>query len=179
MAADETREATRRHVPRPSVGLCFTSAELVDGELRQIGEDRALIHRLLGGLANSREHRSRRRLPAVVRRSALDAVGLFDPRLSQCADWDLWLRLSLETDLAAIGEPLVQYTKSGDTMSSDPALLERDTFALLDKFFASSRSRPTGVLDVVRIPLSGWFVRARTSMPAACVTLYVAWRGGC
>ncbi len=130
-------------IPRPSVGLCFTSAELVDGEFQKIGEDLAVsftdyseafltVGNIVPGGGSS----------AVVRRSALDTVGLFDPVLSQCADWDLWLRLSVETDLAPIGEALVHYTKSTDTMSSDPALLETDTFALLDKFFASPASRP-------------------------------------
>jgi hypothetical protein len=31
---------------------------------------------------------------AVLRRSALDRVGLFDPALRGCEDWDLWLRLA-------------------------------------------------------------------------------------
>jgi glycosyltransferase involved in cell wall biosynthesis len=31
----------------------------------------------------------------MVRRSAVDAVGMFDPELSECADWHYWLRLAL------------------------------------------------------------------------------------
>jgi glycosyltransferase involved in cell wall biosynthesis len=124
---------------RPSVGLCFTSAELVDDQLRKIGEDCARRHEdfceallLIGNV-----------LPAsgssvMARRSLVTAAGGFDTGLSQCADWDLWLRLSLKADFEPIAEPLVQYRKSAGTMSSDPALLERDTFALLDKFFATA-----------------------------------------
>jgi glycosyltransferase involved in cell wall biosynthesis len=130
-------------IERPTVGLCFTSAEVVDGEVRRIGEDSALSFRdytqallirgnVVAGSASA----------AMVRRSLLETTGGFDPQLSQCADWDLWLRLSLEAELDAIGEPLVQIRKAFRTMSSDPALLEKDTFALLDKFFATEASTP-------------------------------------
>jgi glycosyltransferase involved in cell wall biosynthesis len=123
---------------RPSVGLCYAAAELVDDRMAKIGEDPAppraeyceallTIGNIVSGGGSS----------AMVKRSLLTALGGFDPRLSQTADWDMWLRLSLETDFAAIAAPLVRYRKAPDTMSSDPALLERDTFAMFDKFFAN------------------------------------------
>lgn len=132
---------------RPTAGLCFTSAELVDGGLRRIREEvafsftdftEALLKNgnVVTGSASS----------TIVRRSVLERVGGFDPQLSQCADWDLWLRLSLATEFVVINEPLVQIRKGPGTMSSDPGLLERDTFALLDKFFTSPASVPYGRL---------------------------------
>lgn len=128
---------------KPSVGLCFSSAELVNAERQRLADasaaslsdyTEALLLRgnVVAGSASS----------ALVRRSLLQSAGGFDPELSQCADWELWLRLSLETDFHAISEPLVHVTKAPGSMSSDPALLERDTFALLDKFFDSPRSTP-------------------------------------
>ncbi len=130
----------------PSVGLCFTGAEFVDGELVTLGEDAASRYvdysreLLIRGNVISGSSSS-----VMVRRFLVNRAGGFDSQLSQCADWDLWLRLSVETDFHALAEPLVQYRKTPGTMSSDPALLERDTFMLLDKFFAnpaSQRYRP-------------------------------------
>ena len=61
----------------------------------------------------------------------------FDPCFSQCADWDYFLRLSLVTRLVAIPDVLVGYRLSPGQMSSDIARLERDTFGVLDSFFAT------------------------------------------
>ena len=78
----------------------------------------------------------------MARKELIDRAGRFDPRLSQCADWDMWLRVSLLTRFVPVHEPLTLYRVAPGTMSSDPALLERDTFALLDKFYADSASIP-------------------------------------
>jgi glycosyltransferase involved in cell wall biosynthesis len=72
----------------------------------------------------------------VARRELLTDLGGFDLRFSQCADWDLMLRLSLRTGVAAVDEPLVLYRTTPENMSSNIELLERDTFAVLDRFYA-------------------------------------------
>lgn len=79
---------------------------------------------------------------ALVRRSVLDTVGGFDPRFSYCADWDLWLRLSTATQFKIVEQPLMRYRSYTGNMSSDAGLLERDTFAVLDAFFATPASAP-------------------------------------
>lgn len=151
---------------KANIGLCFTSAELVDTGLRRIGEDpapalsdftTALLVRgnVVTGSASS----------VVVRRPVLDSVGGFDPQLSQCADWDLWLRLSVEIPFVAIDEPLVQIRKAPATMSSDPLLLETDTFAMLDKFFAAPESRQYLPLRR-RVYSTQWMVCAGTYLHA-------------
>jgi glycosyltransferase involved in cell wall biosynthesis len=126
-----------------AIGLSFAGAELVDDQLRRIGDDPAVWYRdycqallTIGNVVSGGGS------SVLVRRLLLDAAGGFDPQLSQTADWDLWLRLSLATDFAAIAAPLVRYRKAPDTMSSDPALLERDTFAMFDKFFATPAAEP-------------------------------------
>lgn len=78
----------------------------------------------------------------VLRREAFDLVGLFDPRFSQCADWDFLIRASLKVTLAPVEGWLVRYRTAMGNMSSDISLLERDTFAVLDKFYASEDARP-------------------------------------
>jgi hypothetical protein len=153
-------------VARPSVGLCFTSAEVLNGGFRRIGEDSALSFpdytealltagNIVPGGGSS----------AMVRRSVLDAVGYFDPKLSQCADWDLWLRVSVASDVAGIDEMQVRYRPTPGSMSSDPVLLERDTFALLDKFFASPESTPY-LSRRRRVYATQWMVCAGTYLHA-------------
>jgi hypothetical protein len=72
----------------------------------------------------------------MVRREVHEAVGGFDRRFSQCADWDYLLKLSLSTRLRPIPEYLAMYRKGSANMSRDIGLLERDTFAVLDRFFS-------------------------------------------
>jgi glycosyltransferase involved in cell wall biosynthesis len=126
---------------RPEVGLSFTSAQLVDDDFRPVGTEWAaarsdyteallLEGNIVAGGGSS----------VMARTSTVHQAGRFDRRLSQCADWDLWLRMSLMTSFIALHEPLVLYRVGPGTMSSDPELLERDTFAMLDKFYEDSAS---------------------------------------
>jgi glycosyltransferase involved in cell wall biosynthesis len=126
---------------RSDVGLCFVSTRLVDDDLQQIALDPALARddygeallltgNVLAGSASS----------VLARKRVIDEAGPFDLRLSLCADWDMWLRASVITEFFALDEPLVLYRQAAGTMSTDPSVLERDTFAVLDKFFASSAS---------------------------------------
>jgi glycosyltransferase involved in cell wall biosynthesis len=126
---------------RGEVGMCVTAAVRIDAEGRHIAPMRTreyddqcaalLLHSMVLGCISS----------GVVRRSLALGVGGFDPRFSQSADWDFWLRLSLVTRIAPVAEPLVLYRTYDGNMSNDVALLERDTFAVLDKFFADRSSR--------------------------------------
>jgi len=120
----------------PEAGACYTGIRRVDDGLQTVGESpaktypdlcRALL--LFSGVVNISS--------SVVRRSL---APLFDLRFSQCADWDYFLRLSAMTRLVAIPDLLVLYRSSPGRMSSDVGLLERDTFAVLDSFFAGPLS---------------------------------------
>ncbi len=71
----------------------------------------------------------------LCERSLFSIVDRFDPRLSQCADWDMWVRLATITEFLYLDEPLVTYRQHGSNMSADPALLERDSVRVLEKAF--------------------------------------------
>lgn len=45
----------------------------------------------------------------MIRRSVLDRVGLFDPRLLQTQDFDLWIRVCLQSEIHVLPERLVDY----------------------------------------------------------------------
>jgi glycosyltransferase involved in cell wall biosynthesis len=125
----------------PEVGLCFPSAQLVDDGLRPFGVDPAVDRSdytealLLEGNVVAGGGSS-----VLARTAAVEQAGRFDPQLSQCADWDMWLRMSMITGFLPLHEELVLYRSVPGTMSSDPQLLERDTFAMLDKFYAEPAS---------------------------------------
>ena len=71
----------------------------------------------------------------VCDRSLFSIAGNFDPGLSQCADWDMWVRLAAITEFLYLDEPLVTYRQHGSSMSADPALLERDSTRVLERAF--------------------------------------------
>lgn len=78
-------------------------------------------------------------------RALFRASGGFDPALSQCADWDMWVRLAAQTDFLYIDEPLACYRRHGANMSRNAPLLERDSLRVLEKGFAMD-----GVADGLR-----------------------------
>ena len=61
-------------------------------------------------------------------------VGGFDERISILADWDFYLRLSLEAPVAAAGRPLVAHYLHSDSMYYDPTGIIRELFYLEDKY---------------------------------------------
>ncbi|HEY6327955.1 MAG TPA: hypothetical protein VI756_01370, partial [Blastocatellia bacterium] len=72
----------------------------------------------------------------LCERNLFSKVGGFDRSLSQCADWDLWVRLAAHTNFLYVDEPLLTYRQHGSNMSGNPALLERDSIQVLEKGFA-------------------------------------------
>jgi glycosyltransferase involved in cell wall biosynthesis len=71
----------------------------------------------------------------LCQRSLLVATGGFDPSLSQCADWDLWVRIARRTEFLYLDLPLATYRQHSTNMSRDAGLLERDSLRVLEKGF--------------------------------------------
>jgi glycosyltransferase involved in cell wall biosynthesis len=131
-------ELLERH---PSTQACFTATEYVTSEGehrgRSVGPDYPdlmeglLLHSCVIGPPSA----------GLFRREVFEAIGLFDPRLSQCSDWDMWLRLAERAKVEFLPEVLVRYELHDSNMSRDVALLEEDTLRVLTKFFAVPRPR--------------------------------------
>jgi glycosyltransferase involved in cell wall biosynthesis len=121
---------------RPEHRACFTAFRRVDQNLAPISEIRSergnvtLDDLLLRGNAIGSI------CTVVVERSLFEEAGGFDPELSQCADWDMWVRLAALTTFLYLDEPLVTYRQHNTNMSHNPALLERDSLRVLQKAFA-------------------------------------------
>jgi glycosyltransferase involved in cell wall biosynthesis len=124
-----------------SIGLVTTSATAVGANLEVLEERRVwptddpcailLLNSMVLGQLSS----------ALLRRDVVVELGGFDRRFSQCADWDFFLRTGTRSRIATIDEQLVLYRTAQASMSSNIALLESDTFAVLDAFFASPAGR--------------------------------------
>jgi glycosyltransferase involved in cell wall biosynthesis len=127
----------------PAFRLCYTAFYVTDTELNPFEVRGApmsgtaleglLLHgNLVGGGSSS----------LLCEREVFEASGGFDPTLSQCADWDLCVRLAAVTDFLFLDEPLVKYRQHGSNMSGDPRLLEDDSVRVLDKGFGMAEVDP-------------------------------------
>src|SRR5207248_10523593 len=107
--------------------VCYSDFMRVDTQLRTLGIQRS--HRQESALADllTSGNVIGSICSVIVDRSLLDHTSGFDPMLSQCADWDMWVRLARHTDFLYVDEPLVTYRQHGSMMSHNVRLLESDS----------------------------------------------------
>src|SRR5207247_957040 len=115
---------------------CFTAFQVVNGDMVPLN-----VHRALAAQPGLEELLTRGNLvgtpsTVLVDRSLFLASGGFDPKLSQCADWEMWVRLAAKTQFLYIDEPLVCYRQHDGNMSRNVPLLEKDSILVLEKGFA-------------------------------------------
>lgn len=102
---------------RPELGLVYSQGHYIDPEDRTLGPlDSSDAYRgqcftqLL--LKNDIVASS-----VMVRRSALDAVGHFDPELRACENWELWTRIAHRFPIDRVEERLTLYRQHPNNMS--------------------------------------------------------------
>ena len=134
-------EKLAKQVPlftNPEVGLVYCAVEYVDEAARPLGtnvtgrrgrvlRDIALLRGtivLAGGST------------AVVRRKSFDKAGLFDPRMSTAADWDMWRRIACHDEIDVVREPLMQYRLRPASMHRQIEVFERDMLHGFAQMFA-------------------------------------------
>jgi glycosyltransferase involved in cell wall biosynthesis len=150
----------------PACRACYSPFLAVDPHLREIG----LVRRPRGASALEDLLRFGNVIgtPSTVlcERTLLEDLGGFDPDLSLCADWDLWIRLAAQTEFAYVDEPLVHYRWHAGNMSRDVALLDRESVRTLEKAFAmpglpeALRARRRSALGRNQMVLAGSYFRA-------------------
>lgn len=74
----------------------------------------------------------------LIRRSALEKIDLFDPKLTHAEDWDVWLRLSLVSPILQIDRPVLRYRSHGAGASTSKQRIYRGEMAVRRKLLASS-----------------------------------------
>ncbi len=121
---------------QPEYRLCFTNFIPVDADMKPFDkfrlypqgtalEDLLLRGNLIGSICT-----------VVCERTLFDEIGGFDPEFSQCADWDMWVRLATKTEFLFVDEKLVTYRHHNTNMSRNARLLEDDSTRVLEKGFA-------------------------------------------
>jgi hypothetical protein len=68
-------------------------------------------------------------------------VGGFDTRLSNMADWDLWIRLAAEAPLGVVPRPLTAYLRHPTSLSHDLTDIEEEFAYARDKHAAARDAR--------------------------------------
>ena len=75
---------------------------------------------------------------AVMRRSTLRALGMFDENMPACEDYDLWLRLCHRFPVHFIDQPLVtRYGGHADQLSKRYPIMDRFRVRALERLLAS------------------------------------------
>jgi glycosyltransferase involved in cell wall biosynthesis len=69
----------------------------------------------------------------VMRRGALQAVGLHEETLEVCEDWDLWLRIAARFEFGYVDAPLVRTRRHGRNAHLRAASNVRDSFRVLER----------------------------------------------
>jgi glycosyltransferase involved in cell wall biosynthesis len=117
----------------------------------------------------------------ICERSLFETTGGFDPSLSQCADWDMWVRMSPLTDFLYIDAPLVTYRQHASNMSRNAPLLERDSLVVLKKGFdmpgldrALRRKRRAAFARNYMVLAGAYFHAGKYGDSAACAARSVA-----
>ncbi len=151
----------------PHAHACYSAFTIVDADLNPLGISRSqrqgsaledlLTHgNIIGSICT-----------VLCERSLFDEVGGFDPKLSQCADWDMWVRLAAHTEFLYLDEPFVTYRQHGTNMSRNAPLLEHDSLQVLTKGFAmpalseSLRAKRQTALARNYMVLAGTYFQAR------------------
>lgn len=78
---------------------------------------------------------------ALIRRECFDKVGLFDPRLSTSADWDMWRRIACHFSVGCVPEALVEYRVHPSSMHHNLPVFEHDMLLALQKTFEDPDAR--------------------------------------
>ena len=127
---DKTSIQVAHLLANPNVGVAFTTPEFIGPQGEPLGRGQQLDLPVFpvfnsGRVAMFQELLRRGNFllapSAIIRRSVVERVGLFDPGLIQLQDYDYWLRIALENDLLIVDQPLVQYRMmlNGSNLSSE------------------------------------------------------------
>ena len=120
----------------PEIKACYSSFFLCDKYLNLVGVNQS--ERKADALSDLLFIGNVVATPSTViaERELFQQVGGFDTELSQCADWEMWIRLATQTEFIYIDEPLLKYRQHDSNMSKNSALLEKDSILLMEKGFA-------------------------------------------
>jgi glycosyltransferase involved in cell wall biosynthesis/SAM-dependent methyltransferase len=119
--------------------LSSSDSAFVSGRYRYIDEDGKILHEYSQEPAGPDSYASflhgnyiGMHATVVYRRSAIEVEGGFNPALSACEDYDLYLRLSRKYPVAVHNHLVAEYRQHGQNMSGDPRLMLKTVLAVLN-----------------------------------------------
>jgi len=95
----------------------------------------------------------------VVRRAALERVGLFDEQLRAAENWDLWIRISREFEVDYVDLPLTGYLKHTQSLSFDTPRMREAATAVLRKHFPEPPSLGDPLLESYHAAYADFYYR--------------------
>jgi hypothetical protein len=74
----------------------------------------------------------------LLRRSLIDQIGMFDPTLIHCGDWDMWARVGRHAgESGRVGQIVTAYRMSPGSLSRNPRTLLRDAITVMRRVHAA------------------------------------------
>ena len=150
----------------PALGLCYTDTRGVDPAGRELAEGHNPLQvpaewsEALGRLLRLNYIAAS---SVLMRRSALERVGPFDPAYHLAGDWDQWLRIAEEFPLAAVPEVLIDYCWHGGNASRGTQAILTEAIAVQEAALARVARHPHWSQDHSLRP---WLRTARTKLAA-------------
>lgn len=152
-------EKVERHVRlldgRPEIDLTFSRSRLIDGHDRDMGRPSRLPPPQVAFEDLFTENVVGNGSAVIVRRSALDRAGGFDPELATLADQEEWLRIALlrPGNVAYVPDELVLYRVYSGQMTGNRAQLVREWHLVRDKMRARAPERVARVERLAKASL--------------------------
>ncbi len=79
---------------------------------------------------------------AVIRKGCFDAIGLFDESLTECEEYDLWLRIAAAYPVGFIDDSLAVYVDNPDGISTDSLAGRLFRLQVLEKEYLQKKIPP-------------------------------------
>lgn len=83
----------------------------------------------------------------VVRKEVFETTGLFDERLFNCQDWDMWLRIAFSFQAAGINKPLVKYRHNPHSLSKNRENVLKYQKQVIDKTYTAFKDTVGGISE--------------------------------
>jgi glycosyltransferase involved in cell wall biosynthesis len=74
----------------------------------------------------------------LIRKEAIESVGLFDPTLKSCEDWDYYLRLAAIWSFVLVPKPQIIYRQSSSSMTSKIDVMEKYLLIVINRAFLTA-----------------------------------------
>ncbi len=129
----------------PRLGLCYTDTRGIDPAGQEIPERHNPLQvprDWTDGLGRLLRVNIMAASTVLMRRSALERAGPFDPSFHLAGDWDLWLRIAEEHPIAAVPEVLIDYCWHGGNLSRGRIAMLEEGIAVQERALARIARHP-------------------------------------